>query len=321
MEAENVPTASAEIFDPTKKTFIPIASMNAKRVGHTATLLQDGRVLITGGSGVIFYDSALASAEIFDPATGTFTSVGDMHAARLAHRALLLSEGKVLITGGQAKDGGKLASAEIFDPKTNAFTSIRNMNTPRSDHTMTLLGNGKILIAGGAIDYAERREVVTATAEIYDPRTGEFFRTGDMSAVRFKHSATLLPDGRVLILGGSNSTLWQGMYPSAEIYDPAAGRFSRVANMLTARYKIRDCAVLLKDGKVMVAGGGPRVEIYDPATGVFSAVAGSIGAPRYYSTATLLSSGEVLIAGGYSNSRDGMFPNASAWIYSPENKK
>ena len=320
MEEERNPTASAEVFDSATKTFTEVASMNTKRVGHTATMLADGRVLITGGSRVIFYESSLASAEIFDPATGRFTPTGEMRAARLASRALLLPDGKVLVTGGQAKDGAKIASAEIFDPQTGAFTSIRNMNTPRSDHTMTLLQNGKVLIAGGASGVSMGREVVTATAEIYDPATGEFSPTGDMSVVRYKHSATLLPDGKVLILGGSNALLARGMYPSAEIYDPVTGRFSLVGNMLTSRYKIRDAVALLKDGKVIVTGGGPRVEIFDPVTGLFSAVEGSVGSPRYYSTATLLASGEVLIAGGYSNSR-GMFPNASAWIYSPADKK
>ncbi|MEW6209575.1 MAG: kelch repeat-containing protein [Acidobacteriota bacterium] len=317
MEEERTPTGSAEIFDPATKTFTLIANLNAKRVGHTATRLADGRVLIAGGSGVIFYENALASAEIFDPATETFTPTENMHQARLGHRALLLPDGKVLITGGQTKDGAKLASAEIFDPQTGAFTSIRDMREPRSDHTMTLLKNGKVLIAGGANGVSMGREVVTETAEIYDPATGLFTSTGNMSAVRYKHSATLLPDGKVLILGGSNAFLARGMYPSAEVYDPATGKFSKVGNMTTARYKIRDAVALLEDGKVIVAGGGSRVEIYDPATGVFSAVAGSTGSPRYYSTATVLASGEVLIAGGYSNSR-GMFPNASAWIYDPK---
>jgi len=320
MDEERTATGSAEIFDPVTKTFTLIASLYAKRVGHTATRLQDGRVLITGGSGVIFYESALASAEIFDPATGLFTKTANLHAARLGHRAVLLRDGKVLVTGGQAEDGAKIASAEIFDPQTGAFTSIRNMNTPRSDHTMTLLRDGKVLIAGGANSISTGREVVTATAEIFDPVTSLFTKTADMNMVRYKHSATLLPDGKVLILGGSNALLARGMYPSAEIFDPSAGLFSMVGNMLTSRYKIRDAVALLKDGKVIVAGGGSRVEIYDPSTGLFSAVAGGIGSPRYYSTATLLASGEVLVAGGYSNSR-GMFPNASAWIYSPADKK
>lgn len=318
MEERNRAAASAEVYDPATGAFTETGSLKHRRVGHTATLLKDGRVLIAGGSNEIFYLGALRSAEIYDPATGEFTDTGDMNTARLGHRAILLPDGKVLVTGGQAGDESKIASAEVYDPVTNSFTRAPDMNSARSDHTMTLLANGKVLIAGGASKLNSlRREVVIATAELYDPATNSFATTGSLSIERYKHSAVLLPDGKVLILGGSNAMMYRGRYASAEIYDPASGTFTQTGNMHSSRYKIRDAAAPLKDGKVMVAGGGPRVEIYDPATGIFSAVPGDIGSDRYYSTATLLQNGEVLIAGGYSNGQ-GMHPNASAWIYRPE---
>lgn len=317
MEERNRSAASAEVYYPATSLFTETGSMKNKRVGHSATLLRDGRVLITGGSNEIFYLGALRSAEIYNPATGEFSETEEMNVARLGHRSVLLPDGRVLVTGGQSGDESKIASAEIFDPSTGRFTRAPDMNFARSDHTAMILTNGKVLIAGGATGLdSRRREVVTATAELYDPATNSFVVTGSLSVERYKHSAVLLPDGKVLILGGSNSMMNRGRYASAELYDPATGTFTLTGNMRSARYKIRDAAALLKDGKVMVAGGGPRVEIYDPATGIFSAVAGDIGSDRYYSTATLLPNGEVLIAGGYSSGQV-MSPNASAWIYRP----
>jgi WD40 repeat protein len=317
MEEQERSSGTAEVYDPATGTFTETGNLKHKRVGQTATLLKDGRVLIAGGSNEIFFLGALRTAEIYDPATGEFTETGDMNIPRLGHRATLLPDGKVLLTGGQLGDESKTASAELYDPATGLFTRAPDMNFPRSDHTMTLLTNGKVLIVGGAINFIRSKgEVVTPTSELYDPATNSFVRAGNLSIERYKHSAVLLPDGRVLIVGGSNSMMYRGRYASAEIYDPATGAFALTGNMRSSRYKIRDAAVLLKDGKVMVAGGGPRVEVYDTATGIFSAVPGDIGSDRYYSTATLLQNGEVLIAGGYSNSQ-GMFPNASAWIYRP----
>ena len=313
-EGRDIILSSAELYDPASETFTVTGSMTAHRVGHTATLLPDGRVLIAGGSSKEFYHGALSSAELFDPTTGRFTPTGSMSAPRLAHEATLLPDGRVLITGGQSADWNKLTSAELYDPATGKFTPTGDMKASRADHTATLLKDGKVLITGGSSgNYFS--ESVLASAELYDPAKGAFSPTGSMKDARHKHSAELLPDGRVLILGGVNSRNMQILYASAELYDPVTGAFTATGNMRTSRYKIRDAVVLLNNGKVLIGGGGARVEIYDPATGLFGTVAGGTGAPRYYSTATRLASGEVLMAGGYST---GLQPNASAWIYKPE---
>ncbi|MGH9901978.1 MAG: kelch repeat-containing protein, partial [Pyrinomonadaceae bacterium] len=142
--------------------------------------------------------------------------------------------------------------------------------------------------------------------------------TGGTSTVRYKHSATLLPDGRVIVVGGSDARMWGGRYATAEIYDPAKGTFSPTGNMSTARYKIRDAVVLLPNGKLLVAGGGARAEVYDPATGVFGLVRGGSGVSRYYATATPLRGGEVLIVGGYLGvEAEAMHADVSAWVYRP----
>jgi putative zinc finger protein/galactose oxidase-like protein/FecR-like protein/Kelch motif protein len=310
--------ASAEIFDPTTGRFTETGGMTTRRVGHTATLLADGRVLVAGGSDGDFFYGSLASAEIFDPTTGRFTETARMNAERLAHRATLLRDGRVLVTGGQGREPATLDTAEIYDPARERFTRIASMTAKRADHTATLLTDGRVLIAGGA-GARNQPVMITSSAEVFDPAKGSFTPTGGMSIVRHKHSATLMPDGRVVVIGGSDARLWQGRYDSAEIYDPASGRFKTTGSLSTARYKIRDAVVMLRDGRVLVAGGGARAEVYDPRTGLFSTIKDGLGAARFYATATLLANGDVLIVGGYSGDYyASVSGNADAWVYHPE---
>ncbi|HMZ80479.1 MAG TPA: kelch repeat-containing protein [Acidobacteriota bacterium] len=313
MERMGAVQDSAELFDPRTRTFKTVGRMVSRRVNHTSTLLPNGKVLLTGGSDETFFSGALSTAELFDPLTGQFEPAGTMNFPRLAHRATLLPNGTVLITGGQTATD-KLANAEIYDPISGTFTLLASsMSSPRTDHTATLLPNGKVLIVGGATG-SVRREDPIATAEYFDPPSQTFSPVGVLSVPRFKHSAQLLPNGKVLILGGSNAMMWNGQYTSAELFDPSTGQFSPTGNMNTARYKIRDAVVALKNGKVLVAGASRRIELYDPNTGYFSEVKGDLGISTYYATATLLPSGEVLIAGGYSQQLEG---TTSAWIYKP----
>ncbi len=306
--------ASAEIYDPTTGQFTETGQMTTPRVGHTATLLPNGKVLIAGGSDEEFFSGALASAEIFDPSISAFTPVGQMSVPRLAHAAVLLQDGRVLLTGGQGRERENHDLAELYNFRTNAFTPAGTMTEKRADHTATLLTDGRILITGGG---RQPQTDVTATAEIYDPKTGRFIPVGSMSVMRYKHCAEILPDGKVIVIGGSNRYMWAGRYASAEIFDPATGVFAATGELNTARYKIRDAVVVLGNGQILVAGGGP-VEVYDPKTGLFSAVKGGTATTRYYATATRLMNGDVLIVGGYSSESSGKMPaNASAWLYQP----
>jgi hypothetical protein len=317
-EKEVVVLNTAEIYDPHTGVFTRTGSMTEPRVGHTATLLPDGKVLITGGSGKDHYYGALDTAELYDPANGTFHATGRMHDARLEHQATLLANGKVLITGGQGYKWTKHNSAELYDPATGAFTLVGRMTTPRSDHCATLLIDGRVLMTGGATTGAQSDNVVDS-AEMYDPIKQIFTLTGRMSVARHKHSAIRLPDGNVLIIGGSNQYLWGGKHASADLYNPATGTFTPTGQMKSARYKMRDACTLLRNGKILVTGGGIRAEIYDPATGVFALVRGDMGSGRLYQTATLLSNGDVLITGGYTGSVNaGLIPNTSAWMYHPD---
>jgi len=250
------PTPTAELYDPVSRSFANTGSMHAARTQHTATLLGDGRVLIAGGSTSA---EALASSEIYDPAVGSFVAGPSMTSSRTGHTATMLPSGKVLIAGGENGQGA-LASAELYDPATGIFSSTGLMNTPRSGHTATLLANGKVLITGGesrptfGIGQLLPNSAPLATAELYDPVTGQFFPTGTMTTSRIAHTATMLSNGRVLIAGGyvGYSAGYQS-FASAELYDPVSGSFTATDSMNVTRFW--HSATLLPDGSVLIGGG------------------------------------------------------------------
>ena len=285
---------TAELFDPTTNRFSATSPMVSPREHATASTLDDGRVLISGG-----YDGdgdALASAELFDPSTGTFTATGSMSSPRADMTSTVLSDGRVLIAGGVGSlDAGTEASADLYDPSTGAFTRTGPMGSPRNSHTATVLADGRVLVTGGVggID-------TWSSAELFDPTTSRFTRTGSMAQVRQLHAAVALADGRVLVAGGLGNDD-QGQVASAEIYDPASGRFAPTGPMSNARNYLT--LTLLRDGRVLVAGGFdagetvPLAELYDVTSGVF-APAGNMVHGSDSPTATLLADGRVLIAGG-----------------------
>lgn len=276
-----------------------IRSMNTRRAAHTATLLNNGKVLIAGG--FTGDENSLSGAEIFDPATKTFSSAGKMSVSRVSHSATLLPDGRVLIAGGY--NGGYLDSAEIFDPKTGRFAPTGKMTLPRSAHIAVLLENGKVLLAGGV----GTGWTFLSDAEIYDPSTETFTKTGNMTTARESHTAILLKDGKVLITGGHRGRRPDVViYRSAEIYDPSMGSFSAAADLTVRRHK--HDAVLLADGWVLIVGGSDErdsrgayasVEIYDPKTEIFAKI-GEMNLTRYKlrGTVVLLQNGKILIAGG-----------------------
>lgn len=254
---EDFVTATTELFQPTGGTF-PITqvtgSMTAEREYFTATLLQNGKVLMTGGNSggpIINPISPLASAELYDPATGAFAATGNMTLFREGHTATLLPSGKVLIAGGQFSSGGvsiegTTAGAELYDPSTGAFAPTGSMATPRDTFTATMLSNGKVLVVGGGDGSGQ----AVATAELYDPVTGVFTRTGSMTTARSGHTATLLPNGNVLVVGGGDGS---DSLATAELYDPASGTFSLTGGLTMPRSG--HTATLLQDGSVLVIGG------------------------------------------------------------------
>jgi hypothetical protein len=311
---ESNPYRSAEIYDPRTGSFRPAGDMTIGRSGHTATLLTNGKLLISGGWTGRY--NLRRSAELYDPATGVFSATGDMVIERAGNTAALLSDGRVLVAGGEDRGENALASAEIYDPATGKFTRTGDMTEPRGQATATALRNGKVLIVGGGSGRYPSQDVYRS-AELYDPATGKFTSTGQMTVGRHKHAAVLLPSGKVLVVGGSDNRDWHGEYSSAEVYDPATGTFSATGEMNVARFKLPYAAVLLVNGKVLVAGGGSFAEVFDETKGSFSKVEGNLGAARFFASATVLPDGKTLITGGYAETGGNLPSTASAWIYQP----
>jgi hypothetical protein len=179
------------------------------------------------------------------------------------------------------------------------------MNEPRRPAGVALLKSGEVLIAGGS----GNNKSVLATAELYDPVKGVFTQIGRMTIQRHKHAASVLPDGSVLIDGGSDETDWNGIYRSAEVFDPVAKTFLAVADMNALHFKHH--SVELPDGRVVVARGSKSVEIYDPKAKRFEIATGDLGRDYYFPSGTVLKNGNVLIAGGYEK---GNAITNSAWI-------
>jgi hypothetical protein len=273
------------------------APMLEPRSGHAATLLPNGKVLITGGMrrNQDFYKSA----ELYDPATGKFRPAGDMSMGRVGHIAVLLGSGKVLIAGGWINRGAT-DSAELYDPASGKFSVIAPMTTRRGRPSATLLENGDILIAGG--EDHDGPDATLASAEIFRAATLRFQPVGAMHHPRISHTSVLLRDGRVLVAGGFAGVVTA----SAEIFDPRTSAFTETGSLTAGRCK--HTAGLLPDGRVLIAGGAAdrtwksnlnSAETYDPNTGKFTPVA-SLNDSRFKlpDEAVRLASGQLLIAGG-----------------------
>ncbi len=309
------------------------------RSSHTATLLNNGKVLIVGGNkseaelydpntGIFsltdstnhhFFQGSSATllpdgrvliaggitsqkyAEIYDPATGLFTTTDSLETDHSFHTATRLADGRVLIAAGKNyKENQSHAVAEIYDPATGTFSKTGSLLTDRSGHAAAPLADGRVLIAGGSQTTGPGTARSLKSCEIYDSATGLFTAAGEMSIVRSTFSLSLLLDDRILAVGSFSSTI-------CDIFDPQTGLWSEAGAALNTRRRHMH-TVALGNGRILFIGGlipaiTRSVEIYDPVSGTF-AFADSMNAPRYAHSATLLQDGRILVAGGYTGSAD-----------------
>jgi hypothetical protein len=321
-ESSGSAAKAAEIYDPAGQSSTPTGSLNVPRTcGGTTALLNDGTVLVVGGG----TGSGNTTAELYDPPTRTFIlhtppnpinpqglTIGPMTTIRQNPTETVLQDGTVLIVGGNP---GGLKTAEIYNPATGTFSATAGMmSTPRQNHSATLLADGTVLIAGGDGNVGNG-ETAWNTAEIYHPSTRTFTLVGQMTTPQSQHTATLLADGTVLLVGGLNNNTVQS---SAEIYTPATKTFAATGSMGSARFE--HAAVRLADGTVLVTGGAnassvlASAEVYSPSTKTFSST-GNMTTPRALHTATILSDGQILTTGG-ENSSNGGTSSSSAELYS-----
>jgi hypothetical protein len=283
-----------------------VASMSTARRQHTATLLTGGQVLIAGGF------PTFITAELYEPAQRAFKPIADMRYGRRVHTATLLPSGSVLIAGGEDQSGIPLSAAELFIPSSATFTPIHAMTTARVASTAILLKTNQVLIAGGW-NTATGMSAAISSAELFNPDTRTFTRTGAMNHPRAGHADVLLTDGRVLIVGGDPAG------NTAEIYDPKTGRFSPTGSMLQSRFEF--AATLISGGNVLITGGQSgsyplsSAEIYEPASGRFFAIQ-PMSYARADHTATALADGTVLVSGGarqFAENPMGCFPIYFFW--------
>ena len=335
--------STAEVYDPATGQWRPTATtMSDRRSGHSATLLGDGRVLVVGGIDV---DAAtetttfLSSTAIYDAVADAWTAGPSLSTSRYRHTAVQLPDGRVMVAGGENEESFAaevpLRSVEIYDG--TSWVPAEDMAVGREGHSATVVG-GKVLVVGGYRGLSPDAFDVLAPVELFDPVSGHWVPTGDNVIHRWLHTATLLPDGRVLAAGGYTNTVTPGETEpsfSTELYDPAAvdpetgaaGAWLPGGFLATGR--AGHSATLLADGRVLVAGGVPTgavalatAELYDPVTDAW-ADAGSMAQGRVEHTATLLGGSScgsacarVLVTGG-TNSVGGLAERDSAELYAP----
>jgi hypothetical protein len=296
----------AEVFDPRTRSFAAGPALAQARVGHTATGLADGRVLVVGG----WPDEGrppMATAEIYDPQSGRFAPAGSMAVARGGHTASRLADGRVLIVGGQ--DGSAiLATAEIFDPSSMRFVAAARLPGPRDAHAAAVLRDGRVLVAGGR----SGRETLLDSALLYDPARDSWTDAGRLHEAKHKLALAPLPDGGALVVGGQTRDARDARLSTTELFDARTLSFRPGPAMAEPRYKISEAVAALADGRVLIGGGGSTVEIY--ADGRLALLAGRLGAERQFPTATALADGSVLITGGYDNATN---PTAQAFLAVP----
>lgn len=284
--------ATTPAFAQSSGTWTKTGSMNTPREGHSATLLQNGQVLVAGG---LNNTGVIAGAELYDPKQGKWTVTGSMNAIRTGRGAVLLQNGQVLVVGGSGNTQQYLSSAELYNPATGTWTLTGSMSEARGGFSATLLPSGQVLVAGGVLYNGP----ILSSAELYNPATGTWTATGSMNQARVGQAAMLLANGKVLVAGGGGTSA--SLY-SAELYDPATGAWTMTggSNIAFAAF-----GMLLANGEALVTnqrGGG--AQLYNLSTGTWTFDGSGNNSGSLGQTVTLLGTGMVLTCGGTS----GVYP-------------
>jgi hypothetical protein len=292
--------ASAEVYDPASGTFTPTGSLQHARASHSAILLNNGKVLIVGGFNT--QQTLITVAEVYDPATGSFSATGSLNAGRFSAAVSILPTGKVLVLGGQGIGVSYVLPVEIYDPVAGTFQTVDTLPFQRSSFGTARLNNGRLLIAGG---FDNTTNADSASSSLYDLVNGGFTSTGSMQVAR-EGKTTLLNSGKALVFGGF---FLSGAGPgNFEIYDPSTQTFGSLTSVPQGRYAETD--TLLPNGKLFLVGGNDNSNSFSKpiaasllidTASLTSAAGPSLNVVRQGHTSTLLSNGQVLIAGGYQN--------------------
>jgi hypothetical protein len=303
--------SSAELFNPSTGTWSKTGSMSVPRASFVLRRLLNGEVLAAGGCHTAGNCATLtATAELYDPTTGTWSSTGSMPTPREGASSVVFPSGPlagdVLVAGGCCDGQLPLNSTLLYNPQTGRWSRTGSMHARRLGSAITLLPSGEVLVSGGNGPSGSP----LASAELYDPSSGQWSLTGSMSTGRVAHEQQLLPDGRVLAFGG-----FPGL-ASAELYHPATGRWTATGSMTDSRWDFS--SAVLGDGTVLAAGGVgfssdnlATAELYTPSTGRWTPT-GSMHRGRESSGSVLLANGQFLMAGGFAFN-----PTVSTELYTP----
>jgi Bacterial Ig domain/Cadherin-like beta sandwich domain/HYR domain/Galactose oxidase, central domain/Kelch motif/Regulator of chromosome condensation (RCC1) repeat len=275
-------------------------AMNAARSNAAAVVLNDGKVLVTGGRDAS--NNTLATADLYNPATGTWSTI-NMVAGRWLHRAEKLADGRVLVIAGAGNPGRTaLNTAEIYNPATGTFTAVANLAESRETFASTVLSDGKVLVHGGWFAGGVR-----SSGEVYDPATNTWTATGS-SVQRNSHELVRLTNGKVLMTSGHTGAVHGP--PECFLYDPATNAWTATGSMGTGRAHPR--SIVLANGKVLTTGESLTCELYDPSTGTWS-YTGSMSVSRGRHHAIELGDGKVLAIGGGNASSETYNPATGTW--------
>jgi hypothetical protein len=280
----------AELYDG-DRGLVPDATMVTPRASGTATLLADGRVLLTGG-----YPgegrAPTAAAEVYDPDADAFEPVGDLGTARADHSATLMDDGRVLIAGGFDANGVALATTEYFDPGPDRFTAGPTLSRPRAAHVAVLAGPDVVLVGG-----TEDTQAIAAT-EVLDVRTGRWTAGPDLATPRVKLGAVPLGAGRVFVVGGATDTEGRSRLRSSEVVDVRTGAVTAGPELSEGEYKLDGAVAMLADGRIVV-GGGTALDVYDDSLSAVRRIEVPSYDARSFRTVTPVGPDTVLVLGGY----------------------